>query len=145
MDRHAPATYLEGCEEGLRTARLFLEHVASLNSPLVMPSVIPRFIPTCSMPLMQGALAALLLLLLLLLPASTAAIHRRRVGAASQYCHHGRLHHPQDTATQLGQQYLAPMRTWHICPSCTPAPPHPTPHCKHDNIHVSTAALLLRC
>ena len=82
MDRNSPDTYIENTEEGLADEEEFIRYVLSLTqtgqdflakidkgvslneneqslvnketTPLIMPVVTPRFVPTCSMKMMVG-------------------------------------------------------------------------------------------
>jgi len=57
MDRNSPSHYIETTEDSLRTTKEFIEHVIarpSFKNGLVIPVVTPRFVPTCTVELMQG-------------------------------------------------------------------------------------------
>ncbi|EKX54139.1 hypothetical protein GUITHDRAFT_156924 [Guillardia theta CCMP2712] len=54
MDSLAPADYIESTEESLESTERFIQSVRGLGSELVHPVVTPRFIPSCSMELLNG-------------------------------------------------------------------------------------------
>eukprot|EP00960_Hanusia_phi_P038741 753572-Hanusia_phi.AAC.12 len=54
MDSLAPADYIESTEESLESTEKFIQFVQGLGSDLVHPVVTPRFIPSCSMELLNG-------------------------------------------------------------------------------------------
>ena len=54
MDQYAPDGYTETCEQSLKDTESFIQYVRSLDSTLVQPVITPRFIPTCSVPLLEG-------------------------------------------------------------------------------------------
>lgn len=62
MDRNAPSDYIETTADSLRDTERFIEHIRSLaptgstttTTPLILPIITPRFIPTCSLELMRG-------------------------------------------------------------------------------------------
>ncbi len=60
MDRHSVDYYVESTSEALTNTEAFIRHVRDLHDPCVQPVITPRFIPTCSMALLEGlgALAA---------------------------------------------------------------------------------------
>ncbi len=55
MDRNSPPFYVETTEDALRDTEAFIRWTREeLASPLVHPVVTPRFLPTCSEPLLRG-------------------------------------------------------------------------------------------
>ncbi|KAJ1929234.1 hypothetical protein IWQ60_001342 [Tieghemiomyces parasiticus] len=58
MDRNSPDTYVETTEESLRETERFVEYVLGNDQasgpPLITPVITPRFVGSCSAPLMQG-------------------------------------------------------------------------------------------
>lgn len=54
MDQHSVDYYIESTQEALTNTEAFIQHVGALGDPLVQPVITPRFIPTCSLPLLQG-------------------------------------------------------------------------------------------
>jgi len=58
MDRNSPPDYSETTAASLAETEAFCQEVLQQGSPLVRPVVTPRFVPTCSRPLLEG-LAAL--------------------------------------------------------------------------------------
>lgn len=54
MDRNAPSYYIESTANSLADTESFIQHVRDLGSPLVLPIITPRFVPTCTSPLMAG-------------------------------------------------------------------------------------------
>lgn len=63
MDRNSPATYIEQCEASLKDTEQFVQQVLQMNrgtldyepgTDLVCPIITPRFVPTCSLQLMNG-------------------------------------------------------------------------------------------
>ena len=56
MDRNAPPSYCEtSAASSLEETETFIKYVKEkINSPLVHPALTPRFLPTCSEPLLKG-------------------------------------------------------------------------------------------
>jgi guanine deaminase len=54
MDQHSPEYYIESTQDALRDSQLFVDYVRDLKSPLITPVITPRFVPTCSAPLLKG-------------------------------------------------------------------------------------------
>lgn len=54
MDQHAPEGYIETPEQSLKDTEEFIQYVHGLNQTLVKPVITPRFIPTCSVGLLEG-------------------------------------------------------------------------------------------
>jgi guanine deaminase len=55
MDQHSPEFYTEAtAAESLQGAAEVVQYIQGLNSSRLLPSVIPRFIPTCAQQLLAG-------------------------------------------------------------------------------------------
>ncbi|KAG6590978.1 guanine deaminase [Phytophthora cinnamomi] len=55
MDRNAPASYVSpSVHQCLADAEDFVQYVLAKHNELVRPVVTPRFVPTCSLPLLKG-------------------------------------------------------------------------------------------
>eukprot|EP00743_Colponemidia_sp_Colp-15_P011110 GILK01012343.1.p1 GENE.GILK01012343.1~~GILK01012343.1.p1 ORF type:complete len:464 (-),score=36.64 GILK01012343.1:237-1628(-) len=54
MDQHGGENYVETTEASLRDTEEFIQHIQTLQHPLIKPVVTPRFIPTCSLALLKG-------------------------------------------------------------------------------------------
>lgn len=54
MDQHSPEGYCENPDVSLAETEEFIQYVQGLDSTLVKPVITPRFIPTCSVPLLEG-------------------------------------------------------------------------------------------
>jgi len=55
MDRNAPDYYIEPCAAAsLEATKSFIEYCAEKNSPLVKPTITPRFAITCTPELLEG-------------------------------------------------------------------------------------------
>ena len=57
MDRNSPDHYVEETQQSLDDTRDFVEHVRSLNDPLITAVITPRFVPSCTPELMRGLAA----------------------------------------------------------------------------------------
>jgi guanine deaminase len=57
MDRNSPEDYVESTAQGLKDVKAFVEYVKETDKstqPIVTPSIIPRFVPSCTSEMMNG-------------------------------------------------------------------------------------------
>ena len=54
IDRNCAENYTENTQDSLESTKIFVRNVLDMKSDLVEPIITPRFVPSCSRPLLEG-------------------------------------------------------------------------------------------